>query len=55
MSSRKKPDLFVVLTVIVGLGVIASGLAQGMSTTPEARASQLAAAKPAIHVVTLQP
>lgn len=44
-----------VLTIIVSLGVIASALAQGMSTTPEARAAQLAEAKPAIHVVTLRP
>jgi hypothetical protein len=54
-KNSNKPDLFAVLAFIVVLGVIASGLAQGMSTTPEARASQLAAAKPTIHAVTLQP
>jgi len=52
---RKKPDLFVVLSIIVALGVIISSLAQGISRSPETHAAQLAAAKPATHTRSRQP
>lgn len=30
MKSKRKPDLMAVLAVVVGLGVVASSVAQGM-------------------------
>jgi hypothetical protein len=54
-KNSNKPDLFAVLAFIVVLGVIASGLAQGMSSSPEARAAQLADAKSTTHATSLKP
>jgi len=44
-----KPDLFVVLALVVGIGVIASSLAQGITlNTPEKHAAQLVTANPVV-------
>ena len=41
MKRKRKPDLLAVLAIVVGLGVIASGLAQGMLTISDTQFSQL--------------
>ena len=55
MGLKKKPDLLAVLAIVVGIGVIASSLAQGMSDSPEDRAAQLAAANPSMQAVGFKP
>lgn len=42
MKRKRKPDLLAVLAIVVGIGVVASGLAQGMLTTSDSRVTQLA-------------
>ena len=42
MKRKRKPDLMVVLAIVVGFGVIASGLAQGMLNPSDTKAAQLA-------------
>lgn len=39
---KKKPDLMVILAVVVGFGVIASSLAQGMLNSSDTETAQLA-------------
>jgi hypothetical protein len=41
MKLRRKPDLFAVLAIAVGLGVIASGFAQGILNSSEEKAAQV--------------
>ena len=38
MRRKNKPDLLAVLAIVVGLGVIASGVVQGMLANPTAAA-----------------
>lgn len=42
MKRKRKPDLLAVLAIVVGLGVVASSLAQGMLTSSDTRPAQLA-------------
>lgn len=50
MSNKNKPDLFLVLAIVVGIGVIASSLAQGVVlNSPEIRAAQLINANPMLQ------
>ena len=41
MKRKRKPDLMVVLAIVVGLGVVASSLAQGMLNSSESKTAQL--------------
>jgi F0F1-type ATP synthase membrane subunit c/vacuolar-type H+-ATPase subunit K len=44
MKLKRKPDLMVVLAIVVGLGVIASSFAQGMLGSSNTKAAQLGSA-----------
>ena len=41
MKLKRKPDLMVVLIIVVGLGVVASSIAQGMLRSSDTNAAQL--------------
>ncbi|MEE8379130.1 MAG: hypothetical protein V3R49_01980 [Gammaproteobacteria bacterium] len=41
MKRKRKPDLMVVLAIVVGLGVVASSFAQGMLNSSESKTAQL--------------
>ena len=41
MKRKRKPDLMVVLAIVVGLGVVASSFAQGMLSSSDTKTAQL--------------
>lgn len=45
MKRKRKPDLLAVLAIVVGLGVVASGLAQGMLNSADSKTAQVAQSK----------
>jgi hypothetical protein len=51
MKLKRKPDLMVVLAIVVGLGVVASSIAQGMLRSPDTKAAQLVSSAYAAQAV----
>jgi len=49
MKRKSKPDLMVVLTIVVGLGVVASSFAQGMLSSSESKTAQLVSSAYAVQ------
>jgi hypothetical protein len=52
MRRKKKPDLMAVLVLVVGLGVLASGLAQGLWADDTQHVSPLATGKALVASVS---
>jgi hypothetical protein len=53
MKLKRKPDLMVVLAIVVGLGVVASSFAQGMLNSSDTKAAQVVSSAYAAQASTL--
>ncbi len=52
MKLKRKPDLMVVLTIVVGLGVVATSFAQGLLGSSNTKAAQVISSAYAAQVST---